>query len=232
MRSHRSSRRNPWEAPPSTSAWPIWAPTWERCASWVVGRTAADYRARGRSHFVTSAIAGARRMADHAPTPLSPVRYEGSIEQPEKNEAETDAALVAAMRGISETTPRSPACPFRRRTHGARHASAPSTTALVQPVAWSGCASAARVHHAGPQGGLRDVGAVPRRQQQATGQGAAHTGRSSGVEAESGDPVSFWRTQDRRAHDYALMRTGTDLAAGVFDAWSWCDSAINGFISG
>lgn len=31
---------------------------------------------------------------------------------------------------------------------------------------------------------------------------------------------------------FARIRTGTDLAAGVFDSLSWCDKGTSGFISG
>lgn len=34
------------------------------------------------------------------------------------------------------------------------------------------------------------------------------------------------------AADQAMIRTGTDFAAGVFDSLSWCHSGISGFISG
>ncbi len=59
-------------------------------------------------------------MADSVTAPpTSPLRYDPSVEHPEKNEAETEAALTETMLSISETT-------FKDGGHGLRSAHAKS----------------------------------------------------------------------------------------------------------
>jgi len=59
-------------------------------------------------------------MADSVTAPpTSPLRYDPSVEHPEKDEAETEAALTETMLSISETT-------FKDGGHGLRSAHAES----------------------------------------------------------------------------------------------------------